>query len=72
MPIVRKQQADTDLSRYVLRPEIRAFIPDVNDPEAQARLKAAIAALDPDDEAEALRWIEAVSDYDAEGLLESE
>ncbi|TWF52013.1 hypothetical protein [Neorhizobium alkalisoli] len=72
MPIVKKQQTDADLPGYVLRPEIRAFIPDVNDPEFQARLKAAIATLDPEDEAEALRWIEAVSDYDAEGLLESE
>jgi hypothetical protein len=75
MPTVKKQTGDSEPQepqKHVLRAEVRALIPDVNDPELQARMKAAIAALDPEDEADAIRWIEAVSDYDAEGLLESE
>lgn len=66
MPTVRKHVNGTEPSKNVLRPEIRALVPNVNDPEVQARVKAAIAALDPEDEAEALRWIEAVSLFDNE------
>ncbi|CDZ36538.1 hypothetical protein NOJ28_12440 [Neorhizobium galegae] len=47
-------------------PEGRLTVPDPNDPAVIARLKASLAALDPDDEADAIRWIEAVSMFDNE------
>jgi hypothetical protein len=72
MRTVKNQSIGAEPPKNVLRPEIRAMVPDVNDPIVRARLNASIAALDPEDEADAIRWIEAVSDYDAEGLLESE
>lgn len=46
--------------------EIRLLVPDARDPEVQARLKAAIEKLDPDDERESMRWIENVSLFDNE------
>ena len=66
MPTVKKQKIGVEPSTRILRPEIRLLVPDSNDPEVQARVKAAIAALDPDDEADAMRWIEAVSMLDNE------
>ena len=69
MPTVKKQTTDAEPHDYVLREDIRQNLPDVNDPEVLARIRAAIAELDPEDEAEALRWIEEVSDFEAEGLV---
>ncbi len=39
---------------------------DVRDPEFRKRIAAQVAALDPEDEAEAMRWIEAVSIFNDE------
>jgi hypothetical protein len=63
MPTVRKQKSGTEPRRHILRPEIRSLIPDANDPEVQTRLKAAIAALDPEEEREILEWMEKVADW---------
>ncbi|MGE7367600.1 hypothetical protein ACQKKX_00820 [Neorhizobium sp. NPDC001467] len=67
MPSVRNQQRahETEVAD-ALRPEIRAALPDVSDPEVKARIAKAIAAMDPDVEAESLRWIESVSLFDNE------
>ena len=46
--------------------ELRLVVPDARDPAVKARVAAAIAALDPADEEDALRWIEAVSQFDDE------
>lgn len=66
MPTARKHISGTEPPKHILRADIRALVPDANDPEVKARLKAAIAAMDPEEEAEALRWIEAVSMFDNE------
>jgi hypothetical protein len=50
----------------VLRREIALALPDLNDPDVLARLKASVAALDPAVEEEALRWAETVSMFDNE------
>ncbi len=39
-------------------------VPDARSPSVRERLATQVAALDPDVEAEALRWIEAVSEFD--------
>jgi hypothetical protein len=50
--------------------EVRLLVPDARHPDVIERTKAAVAALDPEDEREAMRWIDAVSifndDPDAE------
>jgi hypothetical protein len=45
--------------------EIRLNLPDARRDEVRERVADAIARLDPVSEAEALAWIEAVSDFDA-------
>jgi hypothetical protein len=64
------QDISKDESSGLRMREVRLLIPDERHPEVIARTKAAIAALDPEDEREAMRWIEAVSifndDPDAE------
>ena len=45
--------------------EIRLNLPDARRDEVRERVADAIARLDPASEAEALAWIEAVSDFDA-------
>lgn len=52
--------------KSVLRREIALGLPDLNDAEVLARLKASVAALDPKVEEEALRWAETVSMFDNE------
>ncbi|WP_244619206.1 antitoxin MazE-like protein [Rhizobium sp. 18055] len=52
--------------------EVRIFVPDARDPSVKARIAAAIAALDPADEEDAMRWIEAVSEFDNEDLSDTE
>jgi hypothetical protein len=46
--------------------EVRLLVPDVRHPDVIARTKAAIAALDPEDELESMLWIEAVTAPDHE------
>jgi hypothetical protein len=64
------ETAAPETATSVLHPDILRMLPDTSDPEFQARLKAAIAALDPEDEADAMRWIEAVSMFDNEDAEE--
>ncbi|MBD8662106.1 hypothetical protein [Rhizobium sp. CFBP 8752] len=61
MPTARKPEAVETPLREVLHPERLVSVPDANDPVFRARLKAAIAAMDPEEEADVMRWIEAVS-----------
>jgi len=52
--------------------EVRIIVPDTRNPTVRARIAAAIAALDPDDEDDAMRWIESVSEFDNEDLSDPE
>ena len=45
--------------------EIRLTLPDARSAAVRARVADAVTRLDPASEAEALAWIEAVSDFDA-------
>ena len=44
--------------------ELRLVVPDARDPAVQARIAEQVRNLDPEDEAEAMRWIEAVTKID--------
>ncbi|AOO84541.1 hypothetical protein BHK69_16605 [Bosea vaviloviae] len=44
--------------------EVRLLLPDMRSAEVRARIARQSAALDPADEAEALTWIESVSEFD--------
>jgi hypothetical protein len=44
--------------------EVRLVMPDARSPEVRRRIAEQVARLDPADEQEALRWIEAVSVFD--------
>lgn len=44
--------------------EVRLLLADARSPEVRARIAEQVARLDPNDELEALRWIEAVSEFD--------
>ena len=46
------------------RREVRMALPDARLPSVRERVAAAVARLDRDDEEDALRWIEAVSEFD--------
>ena len=41
--------------------EVRLVVPDARDPAVRARVAEEIRSLDPEREADAMRWIEAVS-----------
>jgi hypothetical protein len=45
--------------------ELRLVIPDARSEEVRKRIAEQVARLDPEDEREAMRWIEAVSEFDA-------
>jgi hypothetical protein len=44
--------------------EVRLLLPDARSPQVRTRIAEQVARLDPADEFEALRWIEAVSEFD--------
>lgn len=44
--------------------EVRLVMPDARSPEVRRRIAEQVTRLDPADEQEALRWIEAVSVFD--------
>jgi hypothetical protein len=44
--------------------ELRLVVPDARDPTVRARVAEQVRSLDPEDEAEAMRWIEAVTKID--------
>ena len=51
--------------RRLAERETRLTLPDARNDEVRTRVADAVARLDPTNEAEALAWIEAVSDFDA-------
>lgn len=46
--------------------ELRLVVPDARSEAVRARIAAEVARLDPDDEREALEWIEAVGEFDSD------
>lgn len=46
--------------------ELRLVVPDARSEEVRRRVAAEVAQLDPDSELDALKWIEAVSEFDAD------
>jgi hypothetical protein len=46
--------------------ELRLVVPDVRSEAVRNRIAAQVAKLNPDSEREALLWIEAVSEFDAD------
>lgn len=50
--------------RYL--PELRLFVPDARSEAVRRRIAEQVARLNPDDEREAMEWIEAVSEFDAD------
>jgi len=46
--------------------ELRVVVPDARSEEVRQRIAEQVARLDPESEAEAMRWIEAVSEFDAD------
>jgi hypothetical protein len=46
--------------------ELRLVVPDARSPAVRRRVAKQVAALDPDRECDALKWIEAVSVFDAD------
>jgi hypothetical protein len=63
MPTVRKQTNDAEPRKHALRAEIRALVPDANNPAVRARIEAASAVLDPEHEREVLEWMEQIADW---------
>jgi hypothetical protein len=47
--------------------ELRLFVPDARMKAVRKRIAAQVANLDPDSERDTLQWIEAVSEFDADG-----
>jgi len=46
--------------------ELRLVVPDARSEEFRKQVAAEVAMLNPEDEEEAMRWIEAVSEFDAD------
>lgn len=46
--------------------ELRLVVPDARSEEVRKRIAEQVARLNPDDEREAMEWIEAVSEFDAD------
>lgn len=66
MSTVKKQSVLRDERTGLPLREVRLLVPDPGDPDVRARVKAAITALDPEDERQSMRWIENVSLFDNE------
>jgi hypothetical protein len=47
--------------------ELRLVVPDARAKAVRERIAAQVANLSPDSERDALRWTEAVSEFDADG-----
>jgi hypothetical protein len=45
--------------------ELRLIVPDARSPVVRRRIARQVSKLDPGAELEAMRWIEAVSEFDA-------
>lgn len=50
--------------------ELRLVVPDARSRAVRERVAAAVARLDPNDEEEALRWIEVVSEFDTRNVAD--
>lgn len=46
------------------RREVRLILPDARSPSVRERVALSVASLDAQEEDDALRWIEAVSEFD--------
>lgn len=46
--------------------ELRLVVPDARSEAVRSRVAAQVASLTPDSERDAMRWIEAVSEFDAD------
>ena len=46
--------------------ELRLVVPDARSEAVRSRIAAQVAGLNPDSERDALLWIEAVSEFDAD------
>jgi len=46
--------------------ELRLVVPDARSETVRRRVAAQVSALNPESEREALRWIEGVSEFDAD------
>lgn len=59
-----RMQGWRNRQRSAGRREVRIVLPDARLALVHERVAASVANLDPQDEDDALRWIEAVSDFD--------
>ena len=59
-----RMQGWRNRQRSAGRREVRMVLPDARLARVRERVAASVASLDPQDEDDALRWIEAVSDFD--------
>jgi Protein of unknown function (DUF3018) len=59
MAFMREQRSKRGLR------ELRLVVPDPRSPSVRRRVAAQVARLNPSSEDAALRWIEAVSEFDA-------
>ncbi|MGK9054028.1 antitoxin MazE-like protein [Neorhizobium petrolearium] len=64
MPTARKKRVVRDERTGLPMREVRLLALDARDPEVRKRIAEQVAALDPEHEAESIRWIEAVSEFD--------
>jgi hypothetical protein len=62
MPTAKKRKTNGELPASALSMKRYPPLIDRNDPVAMARLHAAISALDPEVEAEVMRWTENLMD----------
>ena len=60
----QRMRATRKRQREAQRREIRQTLPDARLRQVHERVADSVARLDPAAEVEALRWIEAVSDFD--------
>ncbi|MDM9625712.1 hypothetical protein QTL95_07385 [Rhizobium sp. S152] len=73
MPTPSRQTQDSQqhkMDELVRKARSAGF--DTRDPEFRKRIAEQVAALDPEDEADAMRWIEAVSIFNDEEWTEQE
>ena len=50
--------------------EVRLTVPDARAPSVRERVALQVARLHPEEESSALRWIEAVSEFDGSGAMD--
>jgi hypothetical protein len=46
--------------------ELRLIVPDARSEQVRRRIAEQVARLDPEDEDDAMKWIEAISGFDAD------